>query len=145
MPGKAISVKIIKKITPSESTTRYAKGVIKLGDFREPFNMPLNWWDIDTYKKQWQEGITRIRKYKHSCLITEVYNPTKDPVINMWALYRRGTEIIIHNYLLFGPRLKKKISLIPFNTDSCYRFIPRKRKNTNSLQLSEWIVSAKDV
>ena len=110
-------------------------GEITINEFKETFVIPLENWNIEDCKKQWQEGLERILKKDTSCLVTAVQDPQKAPFINWWLLYRFNDLVIIRNQIIFGKIYKDKINDNAFTVKNCYDFIhPYKKKKV----ISEW-------
>ena len=142
---KSISIKVLKKrrnitcedcVNSGNYTCR--EGEITLDDFKEKFLMPINYWTLEDYQRQWQEGLERIETQVKSCLVTSVQNPKYAPLVNMWGLYKQGKVIYVRNYLFCGDIYKKRIGDKPFTPETCYDFILNRTKN---LWVSEWVVS----
>lgn len=64
--------------------------------------MPLNWWTIKEYEKQWKEGLERIKSHDKSCLVVSIYDPIQEPQVEWWILYKEGNKIFVQNHRLFG-------------------------------------------
>lgn len=121
-------------------------GEIQIGNFKETFEMPLDFWTIEDYEKQWDEGIERLKTYDRSCLVAEVQDPIKRPRASLWVLYREEDEVYIQNNLLFGKRFAKMLAKKTFNIQTCYDFtIPRSVSKDEEYPVSEWHISYKDI
>src|SRR3989344_8136127 len=81
-------------------------GKIIIKDFWEILEIPVDYWTLDDYKRQWKEGIERLKTHDRSCLVASVQDPTKAPLINWWPLYKVDTSIYIYNHLLIGKSYK---------------------------------------
>jgi hypothetical protein len=145
---KIFAIKIIDTNIQEFDDIPYCLGEIQIGNFRETFTIPVDYWTMQDYEKQWRAGIERIKMYDQSCLIFEMEDPTKAPLANTWVLYKDGDVVHIQNHLLFGKRfstmLKKKG---PFTMQTCYNFI--KTRNTISkstgMKISEWDIDLEAV
>jgi hypothetical protein len=82
-------------------------GEINIGKFQETFEMPLEYWTIKDYEKQWADGIERIKKNTQSCLIAAIQDPKKSPLVNLWTMYKINNKIFIQNHLFFVKDLLK--------------------------------------
>jgi hypothetical protein len=58
----------------------YCYGKIFIGDdFCETIIPAIGYWSANDYKKQWQEGLERIRTHDSSCLVASIQNPYTSP------------------------------------------------------------------
>ena len=116
-------------------------GEITIENFKETFVIPLEYWNIEDYQKQWKEGIERIKKNSKSCFVASIQDPCKAPYLNWWPMYKRGKTIYIQNHMLHGKYYKKKIGSQVFTPETCYNFIPyRTTKEIDGMKPSEWKV-----
>lgn len=116
-------------------------GQIQINDFREKFVMSVARWSIEDYKRQWREGLERIKTYDISMLVTHVQNPLaipglEQPLIVSWPLYKIRDKIFIRNRLDISEEFLKKLALRPFTVDTCYEFIEPRKED----KVSEWVV-----
>lgn len=87
-------------------------GEVTINDFKETFDMPLDFWNKNDYQSQWKQGIERIKNNLQSCLVAEVQDPKIQPRASIWALYKVDEKIYIQNHLLFGKRFAKMLKNI---------------------------------
>jgi hypothetical protein len=75
--------------------------LIVMDDFTEVFAAPIDFWNETDYERQWQEGAQRlVDGATQSCLLTRVEDPTQDPILRWWALYRRpGDSVTVREHL----------------------------------------------
>ena len=112
-------------------------GEIQIGEFKETFEMPLEYWGED-YEKQWKEGLERLKAHNQSCLVVEVQDPKKAPRASVWALYKDGETVHIQNKLLFSKRFADMLKKEPFTLETCYNFInPRTILSDTGMKISE--------
>ena len=98
--------------------------------------MPLNYWSLEDYERQWAAGIKRLRTKNRSCLVVSIYNPTTGNFIEWWALYKIKNKVYIRNQILVSDIYKKRIGNKTVTVNNCYNFIaPRAGK-----KVSEWVV-----
>ena len=143
---KIFAIKIIDTSIRKRDGFPYCIGEIQIGDFKETFEMPLGYWTMQDYEKQWKQGIERIKNHDKSCLITELQDPTKDPWANTWVLYKDGHTVHIQNNLLMGKRFSKLLKKEPYTIETCYNFIiPRETKSDDGMQISEWDINLEDI
>jgi len=138
-----LSVKVKDKSIQKIYGLNSCVGEIGIGDFKESFVMPLNWWTIEDYKKQWQEGVERIKHHNSSCLVTTVQNLDTAPFVNWWVLYKNKKIIVVYNQILLNKILEKSKSknkkLSNFNTQTCYTYIsPKKLFSKPNEKISKW-------
>ena len=111
-------------------------------EYIENFILSVEYWSKNEYKRQWKEGLERIKRQDTSCLITSIQDPEKAPYIEMWVLFRdkKNKKIYIRNRMLLAEDLDRK-TVTPHN---CYDLIkPRGEKNFidedgNNIEVSEW-------
>ena len=132
-----ISIKVIRPAIVIVEEVPCARGKITIGDFDERFNIALEYWSIDDYKRQWQEGLERIKTHSMSCLVTYVQNPNDAPFIDWWPMYKIGNKIHVQNHMLFAHLYRKRIGNKEFTPDTCYDFIPSRKQKE---KVSEWVV-----
>jgi hypothetical protein len=97
----------------------------------------MNYWSIQDYERQWQEGLDRLKKHDTSCLVVFVYDPKIRPFIEWWVLYKKEDKVYIRNQILVDEIYENQIGNKSFTVESCYDFIhPRKEKR----KVSEWII-----
>lgn len=56
-------------------------GVIVLDDFQEGLYIPLDWWSIEDYERQWKEGLVRLEDHDQSCLVATINDHQKDLIL----------------------------------------------------------------
>lgn len=139
----------INILNPEQKELRpahFALGEITINDFQEQFDMPLEYWSIKDYLHQWEEGLKRLDTHNESCLITRIYHPKKDPMLEWWLLYKENGKNFIRNQVLFVPIYKKVIGKNLFTPETCYNFIQQKspKINENGQEISEWVVDYKN-
>lgn len=115
-------------------------GEIAINDFQERFDIPLDWWSVQDYERQWREGLERIKSHDISCLIARIKDPNRGPFVDWWLLYKEDVYIYIRNEVLFGDEYRKIVGSSFFTSANCYDFIPAKGPKVleNGLQVSEW-------
>jgi hypothetical protein len=121
----------------------YVRGEIVINDFKEFFDIPLDFWTISDYERQWKEGLERIKTSDTSCLIIAICDPKKTgPYINWWPLYKEKNNIFIQNEVFFGDVYKKDFGDHEVTIDNCYNFIGPRIPEDFPLDLrpSEWVV-----
>ena len=113
-------------------------GKIILEDYTETLYIPVEYWSIHEYRKQWKEGLMKIKTEDASCIVTAVeINNNIITLINWWVLYKRNNMIIIENHTLFYENLQKFISGRNFTIFNCYNFIP---EISNTPESPRWFI-----
>ena len=131
----------IEIVSPQEETIwglRSYRGKIIIGDFEETIYVPVEFWSLADYQKQWAEGLERIKNETKSCLVAAIQGHNGIPtLINWWAMYKKDNKIFIQNQLLIEKSLEKTLHKSSFTVENCYDHIPRK---SISKKVSEWVV-----
>ncbi len=121
----------------------YALGKIYIGDdFSETIAPALNYWTMDDYRKQWKEGLERIKNYNTSCLVASIQNPeTSNRLLNWWPIYKVGQKIYIQNELYMEEDYDQLMGDMLFTPETCYDFIrPRVISSPEGDEYSEWVI-----
>lgn len=145
---KKFNIEVIsKKPVIIDGFKRY-RGQISIGDFKENFYMATDNWSITDYQKQWKEGLERIKTHDSSCLVVDFEGPIDNPWVELWALYKEGETIFIHNRCLFYEAFQEvSKDLPPFDLTSCYLYIvlPRETIDEDGNKISEWQTTLHDL
>lgn len=119
-------------------------GTITVGDHTESIYVPLDWWKLEDYEKQWQEGLDRLSHYATSCLVVSIHNPLRRPFIDWWILYKENSKVYVQNHILIADMYDVCIGSNSFTIETCYNFIPpRVTVSDDGHKISEWIVDWK--
>lgn len=73
---------------------------LHLGTRIERLTIPIHYWNIEQYKKQWIDAIERASLGTKSALFTQVFDPknlTRGYVLECWPLYISDQEVLIQN------------------------------------------------
>lgn len=114
---------VIKILKETYGKEKCPCGQITIGTFKEKFVMPLDYWTLNDYKRQWQEGLERIRSHDNSCLVATVQDPNRFPLIDMWVIYKIKDKLFIQNHMLCNDVYKEVIGDNVFTPENCYNFI----------------------
>jgi|GEM_PF-1344240 len=128
-----------KKIIEIEKDLSVQGRLIINGD-KQNFLMPIDWWSIEEYKKQWQEGLERIKTHDQSCLIARITNPAENRYLEWYLLYKVKDKIYLQDRILFENLYNKQIGDKEFNRETCYDFIPKRTTKDDAYKISEWSV-----
>lgn len=127
------------------------EGEIIIGNFREFFvSSLLGPWNIDDYKRQWEEGFERIKKHNESCLVASVQQASVNPeilgLVHWWVMYKQDGRIYVQNMFFCERVYDMYIGKGSFTPDDCYQYIPTRRTHmTNGMEVSEWYIDLKDI
>ena len=117
-------------------------GEIVIGNFRERFETPLDYWAIKDYESQWKEALRRtIEGNGKSCLITSMNDPQTSNFYIWWPIYREDESVFIQNHLFFLEE-----ALEPFDFYNPYKSVrERITINEEGQEISEWMVSIDEI
>jgi hypothetical protein len=116
-------------------------GTIRIGDFTESFEVPVDLWSVADYKRQWQEGIGRfLAGTAPSCLVTGMRDPEQGVLITIWPLYveheNNGAVVIQHKTLFFRDIRMR------FTGRNFYDLVgPREFMTEDGDPISEWVIA----
>ena len=114
---------------------------ISLGEYVEELHIPIDYWDIEEYKKSWATSIADgIEKKKHSVFITSMHEPESLNFISAWIIYYDGEISYVQNKIIFVDDFPE------FDTSKINEYVnEREVLNEDGFKISEWIVKTKDV
>jgi hypothetical protein len=112
------------------------KAEIHINDYKETLYVPVDYWSIEDYERQWKEGFERLNTHDRSCLVVAIHNPEEEPFIEWWPIYKIKNKIYFQNHFLGADIYEKRIGTKKFTIQSCYDFIPPKSRS----KVSEWEV-----
>jgi hypothetical protein len=135
-------LKVPPELPYGDATTKAARGLIVLGDFKEEFLSNLREWTQSEYREQWARSIRSLLEGEvKAVLMTTFSSPTVASHLEWWALYREGEHVFAQNQLLFYDDVEGE-----FDTDSAVEFLrDRQTVNEEGLPISEWSVSMDDL
>jgi hypothetical protein len=140
-----INIKITDAKPKKRRGVKSVEGEISIGNFKEILHIPIEWWSIDDYIKQWQEGISRLKYHDKSCFVVSIYNPKVKPFVILWVLYKIANKIHVQNHWFFGEIYAERIGSREVTVESCYDFIPERGSlyTEDGYKISEWVVEWK--
>jgi hypothetical protein len=107
---------------------------IVIDEFSEMINIPLSYWDINTYKTSWLNSLEHgLANKKHATLVVSMYEPKNTNFIFTWVLYFLGEDVFIQNNILF---LDECPGFTPENINNYTE--PRTTHNEDGIKISEW-------
>jgi hypothetical protein len=140
-----IRVEITSKRPRKIHNVKAYEGRIYIGDFNEHLYIPLDWWTIEDYKRQWKEGLERIKTHDTSCLVVTIHDPGIRKFVDWWTLYKEGNTIYVQNGWLIEDAYEQTVGNKPFTPETCYDFVsPRTTHTEEGDKISEWSVPYND-
>lgn len=118
------------------------RGEIRIGDFRERFEVSFEYWSPSDYERQWREALgTLAEEGGASALITSMTNPRSANFLFWWPAYREDEMVFFQNGVLLLDDLTK-----PFDVSRYDEFVPpRERVTEDGEPISEWWVPIADI
>ncbi|ARD61539.1 hypothetical protein Y71_16990 [Kosakonia radicincitans DSM 16656] len=114
---------------------------IIINDFKEKLYLPLAYWDVETYKRNWLNSLEEgFYKKNHSALAVSMYEPSKVNFIFTWVLYYEGQNVYVQNNVIF---LDKCDKFIPENINEFIEL--RAIYDEDGMKISEWVTDMKSV
>lgn len=142
-----IEFKIIEREIFKEDGIKYLRNEIvfrggrKNGeDFYETNNFSIEFWTLEMYEQQWQEGLERLKTHNTSCLVSNIQNPQQMHWIEVWMLYKVDNKVIIRNRIFFGPGYEMEIRDHKITPENCYDFLIDPLNKRDEEKPAEWIV-----
>lgn len=82
-------------------------------------------WSLSDYKKQWIDGLERIKYYHSSCLITAFIQNNKlgFPYVQTYDLHKTNNQLFIQPRIFFSDEYINMLKLKAYNSKTCYDFI----------------------
>ena len=78
-----------------------------MGEFSEEFIIPLVFWTVDDYRRQWREAAGRVLNgYERSCFVAAMRESPLDGAIFLWPAYSDGEAAYIQHRLLLPEFVK---------------------------------------
>lgn len=136
----AFSIELPEEPTSDVESGRL--GVITIGSYVERFVAATDYWDAPSYRRHWQEAVTRIVQGSvTSSLITSMSEPALANFIFWWPMYRVGHTVHFQNQILLLNELET-----PFDPNDLFRFVPERMIiNRDGEKISEWSISIADL
>jgi hypothetical protein len=139
------SIKFIDQNVTLMNTVPCYKGEITIGDFKETFYSPINYWKKEDYEKQWHEAIERLKSYPQSCFIVKIRDPQCSKYVLTWPIYKIGEKLVFRNQMYFHKIYKQRLGNKIMTSSNCYEYIPQRRSlYERKDNISEWIIDLPD-
>ena len=138
----AISIEITTQKPKKIYSVNAHMGKITIGDYSESIYVPLDFWSVEDYKKQWKEGLERLKTHDRSCLVATIHDPSIRPLVDMWVMYKVDNMVYVQNERYMADMYDKYIGKKCFDHKTCYDFItPRINFTEDGDKISEWSVT----
>jgi len=117
-------------------------GRIVLGEFSETFNLPIDYWQLTDYYRQWRNALVAfIDGQSPVCLVTAMRNPVSASFIDTWAVYTEKSSVVLQNQIILCDQLDSD-----FLDRGTYEFVePRETETEDGDPISEWQVPLSSV
>jgi hypothetical protein len=147
---KNFAIEIISKKPKKIEGLSSHIGRITIGNFQERFYIPLDSWDLEEYRKQWKNGLEKIKTDNASCLVATVQNLLFHPLVFTWALYKEEETVYFHNHIFnkkIAKRLKIDIDFFNLTSENYEQLIRKSRKiiTEDGDLISSWNIDYKAV
>ena len=115
---------------------------IDINGFSERFQAPLSVWNMEQYKKQWQEAIKCIVEGdSKNYLIAGLRDPWSSNFISLFALYRDGSEVFIQSQIILCEGNEERIAQM-----NILDLVEERETHTeDGEEISEWKVSIEEL
>ncbi|MGX3067154.1 hypothetical protein [Ursidibacter arcticus] len=120
----------------------FVQASIAVNEFSESFLLPISYWDISAYQKQWKKSLNNMifGNQDKAILFTSMYDLKKTNFIHSWIVYREEKKVILQNKILF------KDDYVVFSMKELIDKIPnREIYSEDGQKISEWVVDYDDV
>ncbi|WP_368161922.1 hypothetical protein [Aeromonas sp. R5-3] len=114
---------------------------IIIDDFKESMHIPLSYWNVSDYKKNWILSLEQgICDGKHAALVVSMYRPEVTNFVFAWVLYFEGSQVFVQNNVIFLDKCNE------FSPDKINDFIDaRTTYDEDGIKISEWNTDIENV
>jgi hypothetical protein len=114
---------------------------IIIGGFTERLHIPISYWSLEDYKKNWISSLAQgIDNKKHSALAVSMHEPDFTNFIFVWVVYYHGDVACIQNKIIFLDECQN------FTPDTINDFIgERETINEDGMKVSEWATNLNSI
>lgn len=108
--------------------------IIIIDEFKEEIHIPLSYWNIEDYKRNWLASLDEgIRTKKHAALALSMQESGHANFIFVWVVYFVGDDAFVQNDIIFLDECPN------FTPEKLNDFIePRATFNEDGIRVSEW-------
>jgi hypothetical protein len=123
---KNFTFKILDRHPRLTHKVPYTIGQITINDFEEEFVMPIDWWQVADYERQWEESFKYLKDMGKSYFITKIFKPERGfQYIDRWIAHTIDNKIKIQNKVVFNKQTyKKAFNNEKVTLENWYKFIP---------------------
>ena len=100
------------------------EGEITVNNYTKKMSIPVAYWTLSEYKKQWFNGIERIKTHDTSCLVFAAEDENTGPVVYWFLLYKKNGKILMQIHLFVDESYEEYIGNNLITLENCYDFIP---------------------
>ncbi|NOX29811.1 MAG: hypothetical protein GXP35_07170 [Actinobacteria bacterium] len=116
------------------------EGVLSVGDLRESFLSPTDYWQIDDYQRSWAENLALIRQRENGYFATDVTDPPSAALLIVWpVVWSRGVAYLTQKLVL---RSNARVEFHPKNLPELIDFPYLERSVP---YVSTWVLSELDL
>lgn len=111
------------------------EGRIVLGEFSERFNLPVDYWRLTDYYRQWRNALVAfIDGQSPVCLVTAMRDPALGTFIDTWVMYAENSSVVLQNQIIPCGQLDSD-----YLDRGTYEFVqPRETETEDGEPISEW-------
>lgn len=81
-------------------------GTIRIGEFEETIVVPVGYWQLPDYHRQWRQALRRVLSGRSSALVTAMGDPAKSNFFGLWPMFPEGAQVVLQERLLFADQLR---------------------------------------
>lgn len=116
------------------------EGVLSVGDLRESFFSPTDYWQVEDYQRSWAENLALVRQRENGYFATEVTDPPRSALFMVWpVVWVRGVAYLTQKLVL---RSRSRIEFHPKNLLELIDFPDLERSVPH---ISSWVLSERDL
>ena len=111
----------------------YAIGRIIVGDFHEPFEAILDYWDREAYATQWRSAARLLANGSERALFLTSYRGPGAAYHFGWPAWRQADRVILRNWFIRTEQLESS-----FNPDRAHDIVGALQLDADDQPPSEW-------
>lgn len=107
---------------------------IIINEFQEAINIPLTYWNISDYKKNWLRSLEEgLASKNHAALVVSMYEPVLTNFVFAWVIYFEGEVAYVQNNVIFLDECND------FSPERINEFVgERTTHDEDGIKISEW-------
>lgn len=114
-----------------------ARGYVSFNGDKYTIYPSYEYWSLEDYKRQWKEGLERIKTKNRSCLVVDFDYVNDNPSVTLWLLYKKKNKIHIQENFLHSKDIKSA-----FTPETCYQFIRQYKTHDDGEKIYEIVIPA---